>query len=208
MPELEVEERALNFEEVELGFTEEMAIAEAKRCLSCRRCIGCGLCLAECDQDAIEYDQQPEPLTLSVDAIILAPGAEVFNPSRLKELGYGRAPDIVTSIEFERLLSPTGPFGGRLLRPSDGEIPRTIAFVQCVGSRNEDISANYCSNICCSVTLNQLEQAQSQISDLRVSVFFSDFHPFSKQGEHYLQKAESSSAVNLTRGAVEEIAPI
>jgi heterodisulfide reductase subunit A-like polyferredoxin len=186
MPELTGEERRLNFKEVELGFTEEMARQEAARCLSCRRCIGCGLCLAECDQCAIVYDDQDRTVAIEADAIVFTSDAELFNAGRKRDLGYGEAWNVITSFEFERLASPTGPFGGLILRPSDGEIPKRIAFIQCVGSRDEGIGANYCSVECCSRTLSQAWRARESAGaagDIGVWVFHKGLRPYGKTSE-------------------------
>jgi heterodisulfide reductase subunit A len=197
MPELPSQERELNFKEVELGFTEEMAVKEAKRCLSCRRCIGCGLCLAECDQKAIEYDQSPESIKLDVDSIILAPGFDEFDANRKKELGYGKCFNVVTSIEFERILSPTGPYGGVILRPSDGEIPQKVAFIQCVGSRDEMLGANFCSNLCCMQSLKEALTIQERIPDSRVTIFHKGIRPFGKSSESYYRRVVEQETIEL-----------
>jgi len=202
MPHLSLDERRLNFREVELGFTEEMAIAEARRCLSCRRCIGCGLCLAECDQKAIVYDEAPETIKLAVGAIILAPGFDEFDPNRKRDLGYGKYFNVITSIELERIMSPTGPYGGILMRPYDGEVPSRIAFVQCVGSREEGIGANYCSNICCMHALKQAISAQERIPGLRVKVFHKDIRPYGKGSEAYYLRAKDELGIEFVRAEV------
>jgi heterodisulfide reductase subunit A-like polyferredoxin len=183
MPELTHEERNLNFKEVELGFSEEMALAEASRCLSCRRCIGCGLCLAECDQDAIIYDETAQKIEIEADAIVLTSDGETFNPVKKPHLGYCESANVMTSYEFERLVSPTGPFGGLLVRPFDGDIPRRIAFIQCVGSREEAIGANYCSVECCSLTLAQARKARQLVQDAEITVFHRGIRPVGKRGE-------------------------
>jgi heterodisulfide reductase subunit A len=202
MPELPLEERQLNFKEVELGFSEEMAVKEAKRCLSCRRCIGCGLCLAECDQKAIEYDQSPETMKLKVDAIILAPGFDEFDPNRKKELGYGKCFNVITSIEFERILSPTGPHGGVIMRPFDGEIPKRIALIQCVGSREEMLGANFCSNLCCMQSLKEALTACERIPELEVKIFHKGIRPFGKGSEGYYQKTLKQEKIEFVGAEV------
>ncbi len=202
MPELPLEERQRNFKEVELGFTEEIAVKEAKRCLSCRRCIGCGLCLAECDQKAIEYDQSPETTKLKVDAIILAPGFDEFDPNRKKELGYGKCFNVITSIEFERILSPTGPYGGVMMRPFDGEIPKRIAFVQCVGSREEMLGANFCSNLCCMQSLKEALTARERNPELEVKIFHRGIRPFGKGSEGYYQKTLKQEKIEFVGAEV------
>ena len=130
MPEISVDERRENFTEVETGFPEDMAIQEARRCLSCRRCLGCALCWAECKPEAIDFDIPDQELELEFDEVIITRGQGnafyPFNP----QLGYGKYPDVITDLQFERMLSPTGPFNGIVVSPLDGEIPGRIAIVQ------------------------------------------------------------------------------
>jgi heterodisulfide reductase subunit A-like polyferredoxin len=129
MPELSAEERVKNFEEIEKGFTREQAQREARRCLSCRRCLGCKLCLAACEKEAIDFDQKDEESELEVDSIIITPGI-LKNPAPIDEcFGYMKYSNVITDTEFERILHSEGPYGGLILRPSDGEIPRKIAFI-------------------------------------------------------------------------------
>lgn len=129
VPELSVEERVGNFKEVELGFTREMAVREAKRCLSCRRCLGCGLCLAECPSRAVDFEQGEETLELEVDWIVAAPGTVKSVAPAAEQFGHGKVANVVSFLEFERILSENGPYGGWVIRPYDGEIPKRIAFV-------------------------------------------------------------------------------
>jgi heterodisulfide reductase subunit A-like polyferredoxin len=205
MPELPLEERHLNFKEVELGLSEEKALAEASRCLSCRRCIGCGLCLAECDDCAIVYEEASAELTLEADALIYAADADTFNPGSKCELGYESSANVVTSIEFERLASATGPFGGVILRPSDGEIPGRIAFIQCVGSREEGIGANFCSTVCCSRTLSQARRAREVIGGAEVTIIHRGLRPIGKDGERTLRQLEAEDWVELVAGEVSQV---
>ncbi len=202
MAELPVEERRGNFVEVEKGFTEEQALAEARRCLSCRRCIGCGLCLAECDRKAIVYDDQPRTFNFGVDAVILAPGFETFNAGRKRNLGYGNAANVVTSIEYERILSPTGPFGGRLLRPLDGEVPRRVAIIQCVGCREEALGASYCSTICCMNAIKMAQSTRERIPDAEVVVFHRTIRPWGPGSEKYYMDAREDSLIRFVEGDV------
>ncbi|MDZ4231018.1 MAG: hypothetical protein U1B77_04290, partial [Dehalococcoidales bacterium] len=129
LPELPVEERVTNFDEVELDFSQEQAMAEAVRCLSCRRCIGCALCLAACHNKGIDFSQVDNDIEIEADSIIIAPGVE-RTPAYIDEkYGYGKFTNVVTFAQFERILSDNGVYDGLVLRPYDGEIPTRIAFV-------------------------------------------------------------------------------
>ncbi len=208
MPHLPSEERKENFREVELGFSEEVAVREARRCLSCRRCIGCGLCLAECDPRAVVYDDGGRTLKLKVDSVILTPGFEEFDAGRIGELGYRKCQNVITSIELERMLSPTGPYGGYVLRPFDGRVPGKIAFVQCVGSRNEAIGADFCSSICCMTALKEALALARLIPDVNVNILHRDMRPLGKGSEQFYQDVLKEKNVRLTRAAVTKVSEV
>ncbi|MBC8450596.1 FAD-dependent oxidoreductase, partial [bacterium] len=206
MRELDLEERHLNFDEVELGLTREDALREASRCLSCRRCIGCGLCLAECDRDAIVYDSEPETTRLRVDAVVLATGLEPFDAARTGKLGYQTGMNIVTSVELERILSPTGPYGGLPLRPGDGTFPKRIAFVQCVGSREEGIGADFCASTCCNEAMSLALQLSDRLDRASVTIFHRELRPFGKTGEKLEVLVEGSTRIETIPAEIESIA--
>ena len=196
VPELAVEERVGNFSEVELGFTQEMAVEEAKRCLSCRRCLGCALCLAECHAKAIDFEQKDEDIELEVDSIIIAPGAERFPSLIGEEYGYGKYLNVVTGLEFERILADKGPYCGLVVRPYDGEIPRKIAFIQC----HED--GNSCT---LRHTFKAIETAQKKVEGLESHLFVSD----SKIEDSELEKfSGGASGVNIERARVQALKEI
>lgn len=205
MPHISLEERNLNFKEVELGFTEEIALRETSRCLSCRRCIGCGLCLAECDQQAIVYDQREEYTTVAVDSIVVATGIESFDARRKPELGYSYYPNVITNIELERIMNANGPYGGILMRPSDGEIPKRVAFIQCVGSRDEDLGANFCSNICCTTAMKQAMRAIDAIDGLTITIFYSDIRPYMTDAEHNYLRARDEYGIQFIAAKVSQV---
>ena len=205
MPELSLEERSLNFKEVEVGLTEEMARQEAARCLSCRRCIGCGLCLAECEPQAIVYDDQGCELKIEADAVIFASQACAFDAGRKRELGYADSWNVVTSLELERLMAEDGPFGGLVVRPFDGEIPQRIAFIQCVGSREEAIGANYCSVECCSRTISQALRLKQAIKGANLTVFHRGLRPTGKTSEIELAKLEGAEWASLSEATVKSV---
>ncbi len=140
MGEVPVAKRINNFQEVALGFKPQEAVAEAMRCLAgqIEGCIECGECERRCEAKAIDYGQKEENIELNVGAIILSPGYELFDAKAKPEFGYGRFPNVVSAIEFERILSASGPYSGKVLRPSDKKVPKRIAFIQCVGSRDSE----------------------------------------------------------------------
>jgi heterodisulfide reductase subunit A-like polyferredoxin len=138
MPEISVDERRGNFVEVETGFPEELAVQEAKRCLSCRRCLGCALCWAECKPEAIDFSIPDEELDREYDEVILTRGQDNGFESFDENLGYGNYADVITDLQFERMLSPTGPTDGLVVSPLNGEIPTRIAIVQGNGRGDEN----------------------------------------------------------------------
>ncbi|MEA2033643.1 MAG: FAD-dependent oxidoreductase [Euryarchaeota archaeon] len=155
MPELLVEERITNFNEVELGYDEAMAVEEANRCLSCRKCIGCGICAEVCPQDAIEYSQTEERTELKVEKIILAAEMEEKNPRE----EYFMYQNVVTQMEFERILSESGPYGGIIMRPYDGDVPKKIAFIQVLDADEAERSS---SSIAFKLLLQEAKSAKER----------------------------------------------
>lgn len=176
--ELPVEERINNFNEVSLGFTEGAAVKEAKRCLSCRRCLGCGLCLAECDKDAIVFEQADEKLDISVDSMIITTGVERVCSPPPERFGYGRYANVVTDIEFERILSDNGPYVGLLIRPFDGEIPRKIGFV-CWADNNEGRGESGIKSL--SYAIHEAMLAKNKVDGLEISLFLPDNDDYMKE---------------------------
>ncbi len=142
--------------------------------------IACGRCLEACEKGCIDFDMRDETLTVEVGVIVVATGMSPFDPSGLEEYGYGRYPDVVTSLEFERLISSGGPTKGELLRPSDLRRPRSVAFIQCVGSRTCREGAEYCSNICCMNTVKDTLLIADHYPGTEVTVFYQDIRAFGK----------------------------
>ena len=168
----------------------------------------CKICEKFCPTGAINFGQQEEFVTLDVGAVILAPGFKPFDPSKHDFLGY-RIKDVVTSLEFERLLSISGPNKGRLLRPSDQTQPKKIAWLQCVGSRNQNNCGNsYCSNICCMSAVKQsvmtLENALDQKQEH--TIFFTDLRSQGKESERYFMRAKEMN-INFVRAIPHTMEP-
>jgi heterodisulfide reductase subunit A len=154
------------------------------------RCLGCGLCKNVCGTGAISYEMSDEGRELNVGAIIAAPGFEVFDPTVQAQYGYGRYPNVMTSLEFERCLSASGPFGGVLQRPSDGRVPRKIAFIQCIGSR--EVERNWCSSVCCMYATKHTLIAMEHTEGLKCTIFYIDLRAFGKGFDAYYNRAKEA----------------
>jgi len=206
MQALDPATRGRTFAEVHVGYTPEEAVAEAKRCLACGICSDCHLCETACQAHAIQYWQQEQKLELKVGAVVLAPGYELFDPRLKKDLGYGRFPNVITSLEFERVLSASGPYSGHVLRPHDGTEPKRIAFLQCVGSR--DAEHDYCSSVCCMYATKEAIIAKEHLGEgLECDVYFMDLRAFSKGFEQYYRRAQELGVryIRSRVPAIEEI---
>lgn len=165
----------------------------------------CGICKDICEAGAIDFDQQEATVELDVGAVILSPGYDNFDAGKKDELGYSRFPNVVSAIEFERILSASGPYLGEILRPSDKSHPKRIAFIQCVGSR--DFERDYCSSICCMYATKEAIIAKEHAgADLACDIYFMDMRAYSKGFEEYYERAKQLG-VNYIRcrpAAIEE----
>ena len=189
MQALDPETRGKTFAEVHVGYTPEEAIAEAKRCLECGICCDCHLCETACQAHAIDYTQKDRGIELDVGALVLAPGYETYDAHLSKDLGYGRFPNVLTSLEFERVMSASGPYSGHILRPYDRKEPKRIAFLQCVGSR--DFEHDYCSSVCCMYATKEAIIAKEHLGEgLQCDIYFMDMRAFSKGFEQYYHRAQ------------------
>ncbi|MDY6906983.1 MAG: FAD-dependent oxidoreductase [Chloroflexota bacterium] len=166
-------------------------------------CTRCGDCVAACPTAAIDLEAGEGQRTVDVAAIVLATGFDEFDPRALGQYGYGRYPNVVTSIELERILSPSGPSTGRLLRPSDGEPPRSIAFLQCVGSRDRE--HGYCSSACCMYALKEAQLIKERDPDIEAEIFFMDLRAFGKGYHRYYQRAQEEHGIQFSRCRVPQV---
>jgi heterodisulfide reductase subunit A len=205
-PIMPVEEWSKGFKEIHQGFNEEQAMEEAARCLSCGGCSECMQCVTACLPGAVDHSQQPEALNLQVGAVILAPGSQTFDPSAYQPYNYRRFPNVVTSMEFERILSAGGPFQGHMVRPSDHQEPDKIAWLQCVGSRDLHHGDNrYCSAVCCMYAIKQAVMAQEhRKGPMDAAVFFMDLRTHGKDFEKYAQRA-ADRGIRFIRSRVHSI---
>ena len=170
-------------------------------------CIGCGLCEKVCLAEAVIYDDEPREAVVEVGAVVLATGNQTFDPSKLDVYKYGQCPNVVTSMEFERMLSASGPFMGHLMRPYDREEPKKIAWLQCVGSRSDDDCGNpYCSSVCCTYAIKEAVIAKEHAhGDLDVAIFYMDMRTFGKEFEQYYNRAEKDHGVRFIRSRIHSV---
>ena len=199
MPQAEPAARVRDFREIDQGYTAEQAVAEAKRCLACGLCSECMQCVKACSACAIDHEMGPTTRTLAVGSVVLTPGFEEFQASLRGEFGHGRYSNVLSSVQFERLLSAAGPTGGQVLRPSDGKHPRKIAFIQCVGSRDPARGAGYCSSICCMSATKEAMVAIEHAPGLDVSIFCMDIRAFGKEFDSYVNRAANEQNVKYIR---------
>lgn len=196
MPEISVEERQGNFTEVETGFPEDVAVAEAKRCLSCRRCLGCALCWAECKPEAINFEMPDQDFDLDFDKIVITSGLQ----RKISPIAgnYGnKHMNVVTDLQVERMLAATGPSDGFIMRPKDGEIPKKIAFVQTFSSVDEKLR-----NAALIFGVNEAVLAGKKIDGLDITFISPEADAFKGS----VSDADKVSGVNFINGTVVEAA--
>ena len=171
-------------------------------------CIGCGMCEKACLAGAVHYDDVPKRSEVSVGAVVLAPGNDVFDPSVFDTYHYLNSPNVVTSLEFERILSASGPYRGHLMRPYDREEPKKIAWLQCVGSRNINKCDNsYCSAVCCMYAIKEAVIAKEHAHHgLDTAIFFMDMRTYGKEFEQYYNRAKEHG-VRFIRSRVHSVEP-
>jgi heterodisulfide reductase subunit A-like polyferredoxin len=174
-------------------------VAEAKRCLACGLCSECGLCVKACGPGAIVHDMQPTSQSFKVGSVILTPGYEEFQASLRGEFGHDRYANVLSSVQFERMLSASGPTEGHVQRPSDGKPVKKIAFIQCVGSRDSARGNPYCSSICCMSATKEAMVALEHVAGLEVSIFCMDVRAFGKEFDNYVNRARDEHGVKFIR---------
>ncbi len=207
MAKIPLEERRRTFSEVKKGFTEEEARAEALRCLDCGLCSECLQCLAICKAGAIHHQMNEEILRFEVGSIILSPGFDEFEADRLLSYGYGRFDNVITSIQFERILSASGPFQGNLLRPSDRKAPKKVAWIQCAGSRDRSGAGGneYCSSVCCMYAIKEAVIAKEHHPEVEPTLFYMDIRAHGKDFDAYVERAKREYGVRFIRSMVSKV---
>lgn len=196
-----LEERRGNFKEVDLTLTEEEALREAERCLSCGVCSECLECLAACDRGAIDHDMEDQVIDLKVGTIILATGFKDFDPSRAPEYGYGKLENVITGMEFERMINSSGPTNGQVLM-RNGLPPKSVAILHCIGSRDNRFH-EYCSRACCMYSL-KIAQLVHDYVNVEVYEIYRDMRTFGKDYEEFYNRTKKKG-VHFYHGRVTSV---
>jgi heterodisulfide reductase subunit A len=165
----------------------------------------CKVCQKVCPAGAINYEEEDEIISEKVGAIIVATGFDTFDPGVLYEYGYGRYKDVITSLQFERLINAGGPTKGEIKRPSDGKHPKVVAFIQCVGSRDDTVNRPYCSKVCCMYTAKQAILLKEHEKEAKSYVFYIDTRAAGKGYEEFIRRAQEEYGAVYIRGKVAKI---
>ena len=200
--------RECNFLEVSFGYNEQEARAEADRCLECGICSECYQCVAACLAGAVNHDDKAEEMEIAVGSVILCPGSHTYDPSALEDqYRYRSNPNVLTSAEFERILSASGPTMGHLTRPDNHEEPKKIAWLQCVGSRDTNRCGNgYCSSVCCMYAVKEAMIAKEHAAgDLDCVIFNMDMRTFGKDYEKYYERARDEAGVRFIKARIHTV---
>jgi heterodisulfide reductase subunit A len=186
-----------------------------KYCIDPAQCIylirgKCKGCEKFCPTNAINFEDQKKDISLNVGAIVLASGSGAYNPSTYDTFGYSHSANIVTSLEFERILSASGPYGGHMVRPSDKTEPEKIAWLQCVGSRDAHHGARgYCSGVCCTYAIKEAILAKEHSNNgLDTAIFYIDIRTFGKDFERYYNKAKDDLGVRFVKSRITQVEPM
>jgi len=205
MPTLELGKRE-GFDEVELGFDEKTAVEEAQRCLNCAVCSECRECEKVCEAEAIDHEMQDKVSEEDVGAIIVATGAGVLDHTQFSIYGGGVYPDVVSSLQLERMMNAAGPTGGEVLRPSNGAHPKEIVFISCVGSRDERTGSGYCSKVCCMYMAKEAIMLKEHDPEAHSYIIYTDARgPGGKIFEDFLTRAEKAGTTYM-RGRIDSVA--
>jgi len=203
---LDMGRRLETFDEIESTFSVQEVVGEAKRCLNCSGCCDCYQCVEHCQRGAVDHFMAEKEEIINVGAVILSPGSDAYRPPVGGSLGYGLYPNVLTSIEFERMLSASGPYRGHVKKLSDGEEPKRIAWLQCVGSRDESCDHRYCSSVCCMYAIKEAVIAKEHLpGGLETHIYFMDMRSFGKDFEKYYERAEEEYGVVFRRSRIPRI---
>ena len=204
-PEIAVSARK-GFQEVELAFAENEALREANRCLNCGVCSECMECVKACPAQAVDHNMTDEFLDVEVGTVILSPGYEMIDPEKIRgEFSYGIAPNVLTNMEFERMLSASGPNAGEVKRPSDDHHPKKVAWIQCVGSRDPQRGMPHCSSICCMASIKEAVIAKEHDPNIEPTIFYMDIRAYGKDFDAYYERAKKDGGVRFVHSMISRV---
>ncbi len=173
--------------------------------LDVENCSLCGKCAKVCPTDAVDYFQQPQPMVITTKTAVMTTGFSLTPAHQKKEYGQGRVPNVITSMQMERLLAPHGPYQ-RVLRPSDGKEPESIAYIQCAGSRDKSLGVSYCSRVCCMYAIKQAMLLSGSLPLADITIYYMDIRAFGKGYEQFYQNAKAMG-IEFVKGKVATISP-
>lgn len=180
-------------------------LRDAEHCLKLTDKLDCKGCTNICKAESIMHEDAEKEETLEVGAIVMTPGFHEFMADQKYDFGYSRYPDVVNSMEFERILSSSGPYAGHVRRPSDNKEPKRIAFLQCVGSRDISCRNQYCSSVCCMYAIKEAVIAKEHSPGLDVTIFFMDLRAFGKDFDKYYERAKAEYGIHFVRARVSDV---
>lgn len=197
------EELKGNMLEVNHGLAEEEVQQEAGRCLNCGGCAECMECVRACESHAVIHEMLPKEQILDVGSIVVASGFEESDVSAYRQYGWGSFPNVVTSIQFERILSASGPFSGIITRPGDKKHPKKIAWLQCIGSRDREHP--YCSSVCCMYATKEAVIAREHSKEVEATIFYIDIRAFGKEFDQYVERAKHDYGVRYIKSRIANV---
>ncbi|MCL1993889.1 MAG: FAD-dependent oxidoreductase [Spirochaetes bacterium] len=205
MPVIDIKRRTTTFDEVETGFTEEAALEEANRCVECSICCECKLCEKACQAKSVRHDQTETIVEIPIASVVFSSGYDATKEIPA-EYGYERYKDVVTSLEYERILSAGGPYAGHVQRPSDNREPERIAFIQCVGSRDSQCGNDYCSSVCCMYAIKEAMITKEHLPSVKdIDIYYMDMRAFGKDFDKYIDSAKSKYNIGFIRSRIGKI---
>ena len=198
-------QRTKDFREAAFAFSRTTAEKEAARCLDCGICCECLQCVNACKADAICHDDADVWEEIAVGSMILAPGGKPFDANLKPEYGHDRYPNVLTSIEYERMISAAGPFQGHIARISDQREPKKMAWIQCVGSRDASIGCDYCSYVCCMYATKQAIISREHNPNIHPTIFYIDMRAQGKGFDRYYERAKDQGGVRYVRSMISRV---
>ncbi len=203
--ELDAAKRARSMDEIEQTMTEEEARYSASRCLDCGICSECHECMAACPAGAIRLDMREERETIEARSVLVATGFQLFDAKRKPAYGFGKLPNVITSMQMDRILAPTRPYNA-VVRPSDGKAPATIGYVLCTGSRDCTVDNRLCSRVCCMYSIKQAQLLMGALPLADITIYYIDIRAFGKGYEEFFEQAKGMG-VRFVKGRVAKIEP-